>query len=116
MSSDEALTDGSDEATARERPRPSLVSWMVRSPLFASLPPAILTQLAERLVRRELAVGAELLGGAEEPAGLFIVESGRLATVVRNVQAGTVQVVATLGAGQAFGASALVLRAPPAAD
>jgi type IV pilus assembly protein PilB len=117
MVSDAARNEGAGPVPAAgEPPRSSLVALIARSPLFESLPPALLAQLAGRLVRRELAAGAELLRSAGEPLGLFIVESGRLATVVRNARAGTMQVVATLAAGQAFGASALVLGAASAAD
>jgi type IV pilus assembly protein PilB len=87
---------------------PSLVELLSRSPLFASLAPAVLAQLAGRLVRHELMTGIGLLRRAEGPPGLLVIESGRLAAIVRGPRGGTTQVVATLAAPDAFGVAALV--------
>jgi type IV pilus assembly protein PilB len=87
---------------------PTPLELLSRNPMFEPLPPAVLAQLAERLIRHPIVAGVELLRRAEEAPGLFLVESGRLAAVVRNPRAGTTQVVATIGSPQAIGTSRLV--------
>jgi type IV pilus assembly protein PilB len=87
---------------------PPLAALLAKSPLFESLAPALLAQLGERLVGVDLATGAYLLRRTNGPVGLFVVESGRLAIVVRNTKNGTTQVLGALGAGHVFGASILV--------
>jgi type IV pilus assembly protein PilB len=87
---------------------PSLVELLSRNPLFATLTPAILAQLAGRLVRHELMTGIGLLRRSDGPPGVLVIESGRLAAIVRGPRGGTTQVVATLAPPQAFGVSALV--------
>jgi type IV pilus assembly protein PilB len=92
-------------------PATAPISVLARSPLFESLPRAAISQLAERLVRQDLPTGADLLRRADEIPGLYLIESGHLAAVVRNVRAGTTQVVATLGAPQPAGAMRLLTGA-----
>ncbi len=113
MAPSDRASDAGGMTTAAQS---SLVEWLAKSPLFESLPAALIAQLAARLVRRELAAGAGSMRHADEPAGLVMVESGRLAIVVRNARVGTTQVVAILGTGQAVGISAVVLGAVSDAD
>ena len=87
---------------------PPVAELLARNPLFEPLPPAVRAQLADRLIHHELPAGGELLRRVEEAPGLFLIESGRLAAIVRNTRAGTTQVVATLGAPEAVGASRLL--------
>ncbi len=87
---------------------PPLAALLTKNPLFESLPPPLLAQLAERLVPVDLATGAYLLRRTNGPVGLFVIESGRLAIVVRNTRNGTTQMLGVIGAGQVFGASILV--------
>src|SRR5579884_191169 len=96
---------GSETANATQAAR--LVELLGSGPLFAPVSTTVRGQLAERLIRFELAVG-DAVPKTDPPAGLFVVESGRLAVVVRNARTATTQVVATLGSPQAFGVSALV--------
>lgn len=102
----------SPEVAAREpQPLPALVALFERSPLFESLPPSVKAQLAARFQRQELVPGGDLQRRTDGLDGLLLIESGRLAAIVRNLRAGTTQVVATLGEAQVFGVSALVLGA-----
>jgi type IV pilus assembly protein PilB len=80
-----------------------------RNPLFASLPAALLQRLAERLTRLDLVAGAEVPHRSETPVGLFLVESGRVAALVRSGPSGTTQVIGTFGPPEALAVSSLVL-------
>jgi type IV pilus assembly protein PilB len=104
MNADKRATAG---ASARPPPA-SLIELLSRNTLFAALTPTILAQLAGRLVRHELMTGVGVLRRSDGPPGLLVIESGRLAAIVRGPRGGTTQVVATLVAPQAFGLSALV--------
>ena len=88
-----------------------LVRLLARNEVFAHLPPTLHQRLASRLVRLDLAAGVEFPRHAEAPVGLFLVESGRVAALVRSAHGGTTQVVATFGAAEALGVSALILGA-----
>jgi type IV pilus assembly protein PilB len=85
---------------------------LAKSPLFAALPDGLRAQLAARMIRYELAAGAEAPRHADVPAGLLLIESGDLTVVTRGLGSGARQVVATLAAPQSAGASALVLGRP----
>jgi type IV pilus assembly protein PilB len=76
------------------------------------LPAALLQKLAQRLLRVDLFAGAEVPRSAEAPVGLFLIESGRIAAIVRSARSGTTQVVGTLGPGEALAVSALALGVP----
>jgi type IV pilus assembly protein PilB len=102
---------GSPRATGRSRE----VDLLRSNPLFEGLPPSVLGQLAERLLRQTLAAGEDLVPRHEEAPGFFLVESGRIAAVVRNLRAGTTQVVATVGPPHGVGALWLVSPAGRAA-
>jgi type IV pilus assembly protein PilB len=54
--------------------------------------------------------------GADGAKAVFLIESGRLAAIVRNGRTGAQQAVATLGAPQAFGICELVLGAASTVD
>ncbi len=97
--------------SARESasPRAPLTDFLAKSPLFSSLPDALQSQLAGRLVRYELAAGVEAPKRTDGPTGLLLVESGELTVISRNVRSGTAHVIGTLIPPQAAGASALVL-------
>jgi type IV pilus assembly protein PilB len=82
---------------------------MARSGPLACLPESLLHKLAPRLARVDLVAGAELPRLPESPIGLFLIESGRVAAVVRNQKNGTTQVVGTFGPNEALALSALVL-------
>jgi type IV pilus assembly protein PilB len=82
---------------------------LARSPLFASLAPSVLMQVAAHLVRQELLPGIELPRGPDGASALVLIESGLVAGVVKNARSGTTQVVATHGAPETVGVSALVL-------
>jgi type IV pilus assembly protein PilB len=103
------VLDGQGTPPPAVPPPPSPGALLARNPLFEPLPNTALAQLAERLIRHEIAAGGEILRRAEQAPGLFVVESGRLAAVVRNARAGTTQVVATIGTPQSLGASRLVV-------
>jgi type IV pilus assembly protein PilB len=81
---------------------------LARNLLFEPLAATMRAQLADRLIRHDVPIGGELLRRVEEAPGLFLVESGRVAAIVRNARAGTTQVVATIGAPEALGASRLL--------
>ena len=105
------MTDGFGARSSTAPPPQALtplVEFLGKSPLFASLPVALRTQLAGRLRRLELMIGMDLPRGAEGPGALFLIESGQLAAVVRNARTGRAQVVATVGAPHAVGISALL--------
>jgi type IV pilus assembly protein PilB len=99
-------------AAAAPRPEDGLVALLTRNALFASLPASLLQKLAQRLMRVDLFAGAEVPRSAEAPVGLFLIESGRIAAVVRSARSGTTQVVGTLGPGEALAVSALALGVP----
>ncbi len=99
---------GSDGETALQ-PLAALTELLEQSPLFATTPPAVRRQLAERLVRIDLGQGAVLGRDDGGAPALYLIQSGRLAAVVRNARSGTTQVIGTLEPPQAFGASALLL-------
>jgi type II secretory ATPase GspE/PulE/Tfp pilus assembly ATPase PilB-like protein len=82
---------------------------LARNPLFAPLPATLLQRLAERLIRLDPGVGVELPQGRETPAGLLLIESGRVAALVRSAQSGTTQMLATFGPTEVLGLSSLVL-------
>jgi type IV pilus assembly protein PilB len=111
MADDIATSDslGLADGQAAAGPAPAdAAELLARSPLFEALPKTALAQIAERLTRHAIGTGGEILRRGEEVPGLFLIESGRLAAIVRNPRAGTTQVVATLGAPQAIAASRLV--------
>jgi len=85
------------------------IRLLAQSPLFASLPPPVVAQLAGRLVRYSLRPGIDVLRFIDRPLGLFLIEAGRLAAVVHSGQGATTQVVQTLASPDAIGAAALVL-------
>jgi type II secretory ATPase GspE/PulE/Tfp pilus assembly ATPase PilB-like protein len=72
------------------------------------LPEALLHKLAQRLARVDLVAGAELPRLLESPIGLFLIESGRIAAVVRTAQNGTTQVIGTFGPPEALALTSLV--------
>src|SRR5579862_737061 len=73
------------------------LDFLSAHPLFETLPVALRAQLAGRLERHELASGVELPRRADGPIGLFLIESGQIARVVRGTRSPVRQVVATLG-------------------
>ncbi len=95
--------------TAAQRPVEALVDLLSRNALFAPLPASLLEKLAHRLVRINLVAGGEVPRLAEAPIGLFVIESGSVAAVVRSAQSGTTQVVGTFGPTEALAVSALAL-------
>ncbi|HEV3192605.1 MAG TPA: ATPase, T2SS/T4P/T4SS family [Polyangiaceae bacterium] len=102
------LVSGKAAAQAVQ-PSGAQIRLLTQSPLFAGLPPAVVAQLAGRLGRYSLRPGIDVLRFAEGPAGLFVIESGRLAAVVRGGHGATMQVLQTHGSPDAIGAAALVL-------
>jgi type IV pilus assembly protein PilB len=100
--SDSALVPATNDALA------AAIDLLKSNPLFEPLAPPLLARLGERLLRYELPAAAEVLRPNEAMPGFFIVESGRLAAVVRNLRSGTMQVVAMLGPPHGFGAAALI--------
>jgi type IV pilus assembly protein PilB len=95
-------------AAGARQPAPR-VDLLSRNPLFAPLPAALLQRLAERLVRLDLVAGAEVPHRSETPVGLFLIESGQVAALVRSRPSGTTQVIGTFGPPEALAVSSLVL-------
>jgi type IV pilus assembly protein PilB len=86
------------------------VALLSHNALFARLPAPLQQRLAERLVRFDLLAGADVPHRRlDAPVGLFLIESGRVAGVVRSAQSGTTQVVGTFGPPEALSVSSLVL-------
>ncbi|HZU84731.1 MAG TPA: ATPase, T2SS/T4P/T4SS family [Polyangiaceae bacterium] len=98
------------------RPPAALAGALADNPLLASLPAAVQAQVAGRLVRYELTPGADLPQRGDGPSGLFFVESGQLAAVVRSGRTGGALLVATVKPPQSVGASALLLGVPAVVD
>jgi type IV pilus assembly protein PilB len=80
--------------------------------VFAPLPAPVVAQLAPRFLRANLSPGVDSLRYNDGPPGLVVIESGRLARVVRRTGSPTVRIIETLGPRDIIGASALVQPAP----
>ncbi|MBI2893795.1 MAG: Flp pilus assembly complex ATPase component TadA [Deltaproteobacteria bacterium] len=80
--------------------------------LFSGLPPAHQNQLAQRLQRIEAAAGAVIVKQGDPGDALYLIESGRVAVLVRDENFGLDLEVARLGAGECFGEMALLTGEP----
>jgi type IV pilus assembly protein PilB len=100
------------ESVAPHAPAP-LVELLGRNALFAPLAVLLRARVAERLARYEFPAGSEVPLFQKGQGGLFIVESGQLAAIVRGARSGATQIVSTLGPPHAIGTSALVLGTAP---
>jgi hypothetical protein len=98
-----AVLRSADEAAVI--PQPAL-RLLANVPMFRPLQLTTLETLAGHMTMREAAGGTDVIRQGEEGATFFIVDSGRLATVVDGT------VVGELGPGESFGEIAL-LRASP---
>jgi type IV pilus assembly protein PilB len=90
-------------------PSVDLLDLLGRNPLFATLAAPVRTKVAERLERHDFPAGAEMPLHRKGQGWLFIVESGRLAAIVRSARPGATQIVSTLGPPDAVGTSGLLL-------
>src|SRR5260370_36934159 len=98
----------SREAAAAPAVQPpgAQVQLLMQSPLFGTLPPAVVAQLAGRLGRYSLRAGVDVLRFADGAAGLFLSESGRLAAVVGGGRGARTQDVSGDGPADDNGAAA----------
>jgi CRP-like cAMP-binding protein len=92
-----------DDAAVIPQPALRLLSSV---PMFRPLQLTTLETLAGHMTVRDIAAGTDVIRQGEEGATFFVVDSGRLATLVDGARVGE------LGAGDSFGEIAL-LRASP---
>jgi CRP-like cAMP-binding protein len=75
-------------------------------PIFSELEPGALSRLGKLMTVRPFGAGEVIVTENDQPAGFFIITSGRV-EVVRDVAGSAPQSLATLGPGEFFGEMAL---------
>jgi CRP/FNR family cyclic AMP-dependent transcriptional regulator len=75
-------------------------------PIFSGLASKHLKRLAKLMVPRSFKAGEAIVKEKDQPAGFFVITSGRV-EVVRGGTSGKPQVLASLGPGEFFGEMAL---------
>lgn len=79
---------------------------LAKVPIFEGLDRKHLQRLSKLMVPRSFKAGEEIVKEKDQPAGFFIIASGKV-EVVRGAGGGNPQVLATLGPGEFFGEMAL---------
>jgi CRP/FNR family cyclic AMP-dependent transcriptional regulator len=97
-------------AWAMDRDQARRAPFLARSPLFAGLPRRLLGRLATRFLEKAYDSGDVVFHEGDPGRALFVVVEGTV-EITRSTPGGD-QVVATLGAGDAFGEMALIDESP----